>query len=87
VTVKSTIEYQCEGGIDCICYLAYYGYDHALMEAMFCVCCILALASASLACATDAILDVPFSNTIEPLKFQGSVTPPTEQGKDQSILE
>jgi hypothetical protein len=57
------------------------------MEAMFLIRCILALASVSLSCATDATLNGPVSNTIEPLKFQGLVTPATEQRKDQSILE
>jgi hypothetical protein len=57
------------------------------MEAMFLICCILALASVSLSCATDATLNVPVSNTIKPLKLQGLVTPPTERRKDQGILE
>ena len=47
----------------------------------------LALALVSLSCATDATLNVRVSNTIEPLKFQGLVTPPTERRKDQGILE
>lgn len=75
------------GGIDCTCYLAYYEYYYALMEAIFLICCILALASVSLLCATDATLNEPVRNTIEPLKFQGLVTLPTERRKDQGILE
>jgi hypothetical protein len=57
------------------------------MEAMFLICCILALAPVSLSCATDVTLNVPVGNTIKPLKLQGLVTPSTERRKDQSILE
>jgi hypothetical protein len=70
------------GGIDYTCCLAYYGYHHALMEAMFLICCILAIASVNSSCATDATSNVPVSNTTELLKSQRLVNSPTELRKD-----
>jgi hypothetical protein len=71
-----------QAGIDCTCYLAYYGYHHALMEAMFLICCILAIASVSSSCAIDVTLNVPVSNATELLKSQRLVNSPTELRKD-----